>query len=276
MKILICGGGIAGLAAAYWLQYGGHEVLVAEHTPHLRAAGAQIDLRGQGIDAIDRMGLLDAVRGIRVDGPGVAFVDARGRRWGTVMANTSGKGRQTMTSEYEIMRGDLVRVLYEATRHHARFQFGAGVDGFEQDAHRVRARFCDGTTGAFDLLIAADGQGSHIRTSLLPPAENPYRPVGIHLAYWFVPRIASDSSLRETYCAPGGRVIMRRSHNPSQTQVYFALRENSAEATAVHRQPIEQQKTFWSRRYHDAGWQSDRFIQGMQDADFFYSQEASR
>lgn len=66
---------------------------VAERFPALRASGAQVDLRGQGIEAVERMGLLDAVRGKLVDEAGVAFVDARGRAKATIMANTSGRGR---------------------------------------------------------------------------------------------------------------------------------------------------------------------------------------
>lgn len=223
------------------------------------------------------MGLLDAVRSELVHEPGVAFVDARGRRWGTVMANTSGKGRQTMTSEYEIMRGDLVRILHEATKDDARFVFGTTVESFEQDEDHVLAHFSDGTSDEFDVLIGADGQGSHIRRDILPAdAPDPYWPVGIHMAYWFIPRDATDSDIRETYNAPGRRMIMRRSHNATETQVYFALWEQSEQASAIHRQPVERQKQFWTDRFRDAGWQTDRFLAGMQTADFFYSQEVAQ
>jgi 2-polyprenyl-6-methoxyphenol hydroxylase-like FAD-dependent oxidoreductase len=274
LKILIAGGGIAGQAAAYWLGRGGHQVVVAERYPALRATGAQVDLRGQGIQAVERMGLLDAVRSNLVHEPGVAFVDSRGRRWGAIMANTSGQGRQTLTSEYEIMRGDLVRLLHDAAADRAEFRFGTSVEGFDQDDSRVAVRFSDGTTEDFDLLVGADGQASRIRRGMLPPgAPEPYWPVGIHMAYWFVPRDESDSDLRETYNAPGGRMIMRRSHHESVSQVYFALREQSAEASAIHRQPVDRCKQFWSDRFRDAGWQTDRFLTGLATTDFFYSQE---
>lgn len=277
LKVLVCGGGIAGQATAYWLARGGHEVVVVERFPALRATGAQIDLRGQGIEAVERMGLLERVRSARVQEPGVAFVDGRGRRWGTVLANTSGKGRQTMTSEYEIMRGDLVRILHDATKDDVRFVFGKSVESVEQDGDRVLARFSDGTSDEFDVLIGADGQGSRIRREVLPAgAADPYRPVGIHMAYWFIPRDTTDTDLRESYSARGGRIIMRRSHNPTDTQVYFALREQSAEATAIHRRPVEEQKHFWANRFRDAGWQTERFLDGMRTADFFYSQEVTQ
>ncbi|MFD4668071.1 FAD-dependent monooxygenase [Streptomyces halstedii] len=273
LRVLVAGGGIAGQALAFWLTRGNHRVTVAERFPALRTAGAQVDLRGQGIEAIERMGLLDAVRGKLVDEAGVAFVDARGRAKATIMANTSGRGRQSLTSEYEIMRGDLVRILHDAAKDDIEYVFGVSVDGFEQDQQKVTAHFSDGSSGEFDLLVGADGQGSRIRRAILPADFDPYWRVGIHMAYWFVPRIASDSNIRDTYMVPGGRQIMRRSHNPTETQVYFVMREESEEASAIHREPVERQREFWAGRFRDAGWQTERFIGGMRTSPFFYSQE---
>ncbi|MEU5927772.1 FAD-dependent monooxygenase [Streptomyces antimycoticus] len=273
LRVLVAGGGVAGQALAFWLTRSGHRVTVVERFPALRAAGAQVDLRGQGIEAVKRMGLLDAVRGKLVDEAGVAFVDARGTAKATIMANTSGRGRQTLTSEYEIMRGDLVRILHDTTRDDTEYVFGKSVDGFEQDEHKVVAHFSDGSSGEFDLLVGADGQGSRIRRAVLPEGFDPYWRVGIHMAYWFVPRIASDGNIRDTYMVPGGRQIMRRSHNPTETQVYFVIREESDEASAIHRAPVERQQEFWADRFRDAGWQTERFIEGMKTSPFFYSQE---
>ncbi|MGW8333527.1 FAD-dependent oxidoreductase [Streptomyces sp. NPDC055897] len=274
LKVLVCGGGVAGEALAYWLARGGHQVTVVERFPALRATGAQVDLRGQGIEAARRMELLDAVRSKLVDEPGVALVNARGKARATIMANTSGRGRQTLTSEYEIMRGDLVRILHDVAKDGVDHVFGVSVESFEQGDEQVVARFSDGSSGAFDVLVGADGQGSRVRRAILPPGTpDPYWRTGIHMAYWFVPRIASDGDIRDTYLAPGGRMIMRRSHNPAETQAYFMLREESAEASAVHREPVERQKEFWTGRFRDAGWQTVRFLDGMKATESFYSQE---
>ncbi|MEU2133160.1 FAD-dependent monooxygenase [Streptomyces sp. NPDC018352] len=276
LRILVTGGGVAGQALAFWLTRGGHQVTVVERFPALRASGAQVDLRGQGIEAAERMNLLESVRSQLVDEAGVAFVDSRGKPKATIMANTSGKGRQTLTSKYEIMRGDLVRILHDATKNDTEYVFGKSVDGFDQDEHRVTVHFSDETSGEYDLLIGADGQGSRTRRALLPEGFDPYWRIGIHMAYWFVPRIASDSNIRDTYMVPGGRQIMRRSHNETETQVYFVMREESTDASAIHHAPIEQQQKFWADRFRDAGWQTDRFIEGMKDSPFFYSQEIAQ
>ncbi len=274
LKILICGGGCAGPALAYWLARGGHRVVVVERFPALRASGAQVDLRGQGIEAVKRMGLLDIVRSKLVDEAGVAFVDSRGQVKATIMANTSGRGAQSLTSEYEIMRGDVVRILHDATKESVEYGFDKSVERFEQDDKQVIAYFSDGSSDTFDLLVGADGQGSRIRKAILPPTSpDPVRRMGMHMAYWFIPRTETDGNIRGTYNAPGGRMIFRRSHNPTETQVYFVLRDDSEESSEIHRAPVERQKQFWTEEFRNAGWQTDRFLEGMKTTESFYSQE---
>ncbi|KAF7553433.1 hypothetical protein G7046_g7105 [Stylonectria norvegica] len=256
LKILICGGGCAGPALAFWLARNGHQVVVVERFPVLRASGAQIDLREQGIETVKRMGLLDAVRTKLVDEEGLSFVDSHGNIKGTIMANKSGKGAQSLTSEYEIMRGDVT------------------VDRFEQDENRVLAYFSDGSNDTFDLLVGADGQGSRIRKAILPPdAPEPYRRLGIYMAYWFVPRIAADNNIRKSYLSPGGRWIMHRTHSSTEGQAYFILRDDSPETSSMPRSSVETQKDFWTQKFRGAGWQTDRFLEAMQTTENFYCQE---
>jgi 2-polyprenyl-6-methoxyphenol hydroxylase-like FAD-dependent oxidoreductase len=274
LKILICGGGCAGPALAFWLARSCHRVVIVERFPSLRASGAQIDLRAQGIDVIKRMGLLDAVRSKLVDEAAVSFVNSQGKTKATIMANKSGKGAQSLTSEYEIMRGDLVRILYGATRDNVEYIFGKTVERFEQDETQVVAYFSDGSSDTFDLLVGADGQGSRIRKAILPSGSpDPYLRLGIHMAYFFIPRIDTDNNIRRTYLSPGGRMIMRRSHSPTETQVYLFLKDDSKELSSIPVVPVEQQKNFWAERFRDAGWQTDRFLEGMKTTDNFYCQE---
>ncbi|KAI1103434.1 putative monooxygenase [Jackrogersella minutella] len=276
LKILICGGGIAGPALAFWLARTEHRVVVVERYPALRATGAQVDFREQGIEMVRRMGLDDAIRAKLVDEQGMALVDSQGRVQATILANKSGKGAQTFTSEYEIMRGDVVRILYDRTRRadNVEYVFGKTVDSFEQDETGVLARFSDGSSDTFDILVGADGQGSRIRKAILPPdAPEPYRRLGVYIAYWFVPRAPGDSNIRRTYLSAGGRMIFRRSHSPAETQVYCFLRDDDPALRSIPRASVERQKEFWAGRFRDAGWQAERFIEGLQTTENFYCQE---
>lgn len=274
LKVLICGGGCAGPALAYWLAETGHEVTIVERFPVLRATGAQIDLRGQGIEVAKRMGLENAIRNKLVDEEGTAFVDSNGNIKATVLANKSGKGAQSLTSEYEIMRGDLVCILHGATEHNVKYRFGITVETFEQDDTSVTVNFSDGSSDTYDLLIGADGQGSRIRKAILPPdSPEPYRKLGIHMAYWFIPHDETDDNMKRSYISPGGRMIMRRSHNETETQVYFFLKDDSPELSSLSRASVDQQKEVWSRKFQDAGWQASRFLEGMKTTENWYCQE---
>jgi 2-polyprenyl-6-methoxyphenol hydroxylase-like FAD-dependent oxidoreductase len=274
LKVLICGGGCAGPALAYWLARSGHHITIVERFPALRATGAQIDLRAQGIEVIRRMGLLDTIRSKVVDEEGISFVDSQNRTKATILANKSGKGAQSFTSEYEIMRGDLVRILYDATKDNVEYIFGITVERFEQYEDRVKVHFSDGRTDTFDLLVGADGQGSRIRKAILPPdSPEPYRRLGVYMAYWFVPRTEVDSNIAMAYHTVGSRAIMSRSHNAMETQAYFSLKDDSEEMRSIPRAPIEQQKEFWAQKFTGAGWQADRFIEGMKTSENFYCQE---
>ncbi|KAL0944622.1 oxidoreductase [Colletotrichum truncatum] len=274
LKVLICGGGCAGPALAFWLARLGHHVTIVERYPALRATGAQIDLREQGIEVAKRMKLLDIIRSKRVDEAGMAIVDSENKVVGTMMANTSGKGAQTGTSEYEIMRGDLVGILYDSTKKKVEYLFGKTVDSFEQDENHVFVKFSDNSSDKFDILVGADGQGSRIRKAIQPEnSPDPYRKLGVHASYWFIPRISTDNNIGTVYHAAEGRMILRRSHSPTESQVYFFLRDESPDASLIHRGSVEQQKEFWTQRFRNAGWHTDRFLEGMKTTENFYSQE---
>ena len=275
LKILICGGGCAGPALAYWLtRSGNHQVVICERFTALRVSGAQIDLRAQGIEVIKRMGLLDVIRSKIVDEAGTSFVDSQGNVKASVMANKSGKGAQSLTSEYEIMRGDLVRILYDATKDRVEYIFGKTVERFEQDENQLVVYFSDGLSDTFDLLVGADGQGSRIRKAILPAdSPDPYWRLGVLMAYWFVPRIETDNNFGKVCLSPGARVMMHRSHSTTETHVAFALRDDSKDLRSIPRVPVEQQKDFWTKKFRSAGWQSDRFLKGMKTTDSFYCQE---
>ncbi|KAF2732234.1 FAD/NAD(P)-binding domain-containing protein [Polyplosphaeria fusca] len=274
LKVLIVGGGCAGPCLAFWLARSGHEVTVVERFPALRASGAQVDIRAQGIQVLKRMGLMDAVRRELVDEAGVSLVDDDNKSWATFMANKTGKGAQSATSEYEIMRGDLVNIFHAATKNSVRYIFGRSVEDFEQDESGVTVRLSDKTTARYDLLVGADGQGSRIRKAMLPSdAPDPVRHLGLYMAYWFLPRGGDDSNMRKMYHLPGSRMIMRRTHSPAESHVYFALKDDSPELRSLPKRTIDSQKHFWAAKFSGGRWETQRFIDSMHDTSNFYCQE---
>src|SRR5262245_26688240 len=159
--VLISGASIAGPALAYWLHRHGFAVAVVERAPALRPGGQAVDLRGVARDVVERMGLMARVRADRVDERGVAFVDREGRRVAAMPADLF--GGEGIVAEIEIMRGDLTRILFEATRDSTEYLFGDRITELAQGDDGVKVVFASGTIRRFDLIVGADGLHSGVR-----------------------------------------------------------------------------------------------------------------
>src|SRR5215475_4561049 len=133
--VLISGAGIGGPALAFWLRRYGLAPTVVEIAPAPRPGGHAVDLRGAGREVVKRMGLLDTVRAERVDERGFAYVDPRGQ-WNARMPADLFDG-EGMVAEVEIMRGNLTRILYDATRDSTEYLFNDRIAGLAEDGHGV-------------------------------------------------------------------------------------------------------------------------------------------
>jgi 2-polyprenyl-6-methoxyphenol hydroxylase-like FAD-dependent oxidoreductase len=280
LKVLIIGGGIAGPALAHWLSRTGAQITLAERSPHVRASGQQVDLRAQGVDMMRKMDIEAAVRAAAVHEEGMQLVDREGRTHAFFPANTTGKGRQSFTSEYEIMRGDLVQILYGLTegRANVRHLFGTTVKAFTQDPEeekegKVHVTFDDDRAEDFDLVVAADGTGSRTRAMMLgPDAPDPRNWMGGSIAYFSVPSEPGDWD-RFTGCVlPGprsgpGRIIGTRKDCPELTRVYMLVRGSDAAVDAAHRSgSLADLKSAYAGLYEGGGWQCARFVDGLRNA----------
>ncbi|WP_017625105.1 FAD-dependent monooxygenase [Nocardiopsis chromatogenes] len=184
MDILISGAGIAGLACARELGTRGHTVTVVEHAPGLRLTGTPIDIRGDAIEAVERMGLLAQVRERRIRmSERTRFVDASGATVARMPMERIGDS----DDDIELLRGDLVRILADALPDTAGIRFGDAVaaladDGGGPGADGVRVRFASGRTGRYDLVVGADGQHSAVRGMVFGPEEDHLRHLGVYFA----------------------------------------------------------------------------------------------
>jgi 2-polyprenyl-6-methoxyphenol hydroxylase-like FAD-dependent oxidoreductase len=281
LKVLISGGGVAGNALAFWLSKLGHDVTVIERFPCLRATGLQIDLRGHGIEVLKRMGLEQEYRARSPREEGVQLVDKSGRRRAYFPANRSGKGLQSFTSDWEIMRGDLCQIIYEATKERASYIFGTSIESFDQKQkdNAVMVHFADGKTDQFDLVVGADGQGSRTRKMMLgsDTADGLHQIPGQYVAYFTVSRPIQNGEqyLATQYMAPGRRGIMVRRSHPDKIQVYMGITTESKRFESIRNGDAKGEKEIFAELMHGAGWQTEDLIQDMMSADDFYCERMS-
>ena len=125
LEILISGAGIAGPTLAYWLVRRGHRPVLVERTPELRVGGHAVDIRGTALEVIERMGLETEVRDARTQILTLSAVRPDGARTYDVALRPMHEARGDR--EIEIMRDDLVRILFGAVSDDVEVVFGDSV-----------------------------------------------------------------------------------------------------------------------------------------------------
>ncbi|GAA2117021.1 FAD-dependent monooxygenase [Kitasatospora saccharophila] len=264
--ILVSGGGIAGSALAYWLRRAGFRPVVVERAPTSRSGGQTVDLRGAGRTVIERMGLLERARELAVDQRGIALVDRRGRH--TARLPTELFGGEGIVSDLEILRGDLADLLHGAVADDVEHLFDDTLTTLHQDADGVHATFENAPPRRFDLVVGADGLHSVTRRLAFGPEREHFVPLGGYTA-WFTARLDLDlDGWFLMYNAPGGLVAMARPGRlPGETKVGLSFR---SAPVALDRRDRTAQQRLLTEKFTGAGWETDRLLAAMADADDFF------
>ncbi|KAI1743025.1 FAD/NAD(P)-binding domain-containing protein [Xylaria scruposa] len=317
LKVLIIGAGVCGPALATMLRRADpdmekyEEITVIERAPKLRD-GLQIDIRAQGISVMRKMGLLEPLRKRVVPENGTCFVDANGHAYAEFRKNDSGHGAQAMTSEYEIMRGDLVDLMYRTSLGlspdreddekleysvtsggNVHYVFGVTVTDISQDdSSAVSVTFSDGRRERYDLVVGADGQSSRTRRMVLKDSEATFRPINLFTAYFLIPRTDEDRGWMTWHMMPGRRCIQTRSGDSQKpTQVYMSVRTTRsadaygvasavAKSSSASSSIISAQKEAFAAAFADQkGWRVPELVEALRnstDDDDFYAAEVGQ
>lgn len=182
LHLIVSGGGIGGLAAAFVLGRRGHRITVLEQSESFGEIGAGIQLGPNIFRMFDHLGLTEAVNRVAYFPPGMTMNDVRtGER--VVHVPLADAARAAYGYAYGVIyRADLHQVFLGACQAlpNVTLRTSAKVDTFEQDAHSVRVRLTSGEELAGDALIGADGIWSRIREAVVGDGKPR---VSGHIAY---------------------------------------------------------------------------------------------
>lgn len=281
MRILISGAGIAGPTFAWFLAKTGAQIDIVEKSSTLRSNGHAVDFKGPAKTVIKKMGLLDEIKRSSTTEKGTHFVRDDGVPFATfpVKEGTWEGLSASLTSNIEILRGDLLKILYNATKAHSNihYYFDTTVrDIVSNENDSIKIELSNGEVRAYDLLVATDGQWSRLRRQYFPSDSVHVVDMGMYAAYWTVPRLKTDNDWWNIYVAPGSRLLSLRP-DPHGTM----------RALVTHMPCNESQKKLWleaskrdrqnqeellKREFADAGWQAERILNDLDQAPDLYFQ----
>ncbi|KAF2856093.1 FAD/NAD(P)-binding domain-containing protein [Plenodomus tracheiphilus IPT5] len=297
LNVLIVGAGVCGPAFALMLMKSNpsHNITIIERSASLRTGGQQIDLNNQSISIINKLGLLDAIRAFCVKESGMEIVDKNGKsimQFGIKAAGA--KQGPTLTQEFEFMRGDLVNLFVTETEKERQkaeqsglkkgsltYLFNTTITVLSPSTKTpgVNVTFSSSHATHYDLVVAADGQGSRTRKLAFGEEINTpaFNSLNIHAAFYNIPRQPTETSLARVYMGPNRRLYLIRTGNRPKTQIYQFLVNASPEESSymkkTYRHPLAEQKAAWTALFMGAGWETPRFLKGMETTEDFYACE---
>jgi 2-polyprenyl-6-methoxyphenol hydroxylase-like FAD-dependent oxidoreductase len=259
--VLISGAGVAGASFAHWLVENGYRTVVVESAPAVRLGGQTVDLRGAGRDVITRMGLLNEMRSRALSQRGAAWIRSDGRRRAEMPVEAfHGNG---MISALEILRGDLVEVLYNATSTRAEYHFGTRIIDIDESG----ATLTDGTRVDADLIVGADGPHSSVRRIVFGPEEAFVTLLGGYNAWFTAPDTVGLDGWYLMYQEPGLNASMRPSHDPARCKAGLAFRSGPVD---YDRRDPATQLALLVKHFAGAGWRCADLLTAAAEADDFY------
>lgn len=161
MRILVVGGGIAGLSAVLALRQRGFAPELVEARAGSPTEGAAITVHGNGVRALRALGVGGALDAAAAVVPRWVCHD----RHGEPLCTTD------LTALWDavapclgVTRTRLTGLLRDAAD--VPLRYGCAVTGLRQDDREVHVGFADGSSAAYDLVVGADGIHSAVRKAL--------------------------------------------------------------------------------------------------------------
>jgi FAD-dependent urate hydroxylase len=170
-RILIVGGGLAGLALARALRQAGFAPELIEREAAWDVAGTGMYLPANGVRALRALALDQAVAARAAEIPHQRLLDRRGRRLATIDLRQLWGALGPCLA---LPRAELHKVLRDGVL----VRLGRSVRSLDHLDGPVGVTFDDGNGGEFDLVVGADGLRSTVRR--LAVDQRPPIPVGQH------------------------------------------------------------------------------------------------
>ncbi|MER8854756.1 FAD-dependent monooxygenase [Mesorhizobium australicum] len=169
-SVLVSGASFAGLATAYWMTKLGYRVTVVELASDLRRGGTPVDIEGETIEILSRMGMMDAVSAKALPPRDVEFKDEKDATLGGLKATA--RSDDISAEQYEIHRDDLLDILFGAVEGSVEMRFERSLTKLEDRPAGVAATFNDGSKEEYALVFGCDGNRSTTRKLVFDDANS--------------------------------------------------------------------------------------------------------
>ncbi|WP_277184228.1 FAD-dependent monooxygenase [Caballeronia sp. BR00000012568055] len=271
-NVLISGAGVAGLAAAFWLDRAGFDVTLVERSDGFRRGGQAVDIRGVALQVMQAMGLLDAARSLRTRLKGMSMLDADGNEIHRTEERTYSAGRLD-SDDIEIFRDDLCELLMKALSARVEIMYDNSIRAIAQHEDSVGVTFERGSDRSFDILIGADGIYSGVRKQLFNDEAACVFPLGVVLALFSTPNFIALDDWQIGYRVEELGYVIYPSRDKRELRIGVGF---GAPEPALSRNDVDGQKRAVSQSCAHLKGDFPQFLDAMASTDQFYYNELAQ
>ncbi|WP_181170308.1 MULTISPECIES: FAD-dependent monooxygenase [unclassified Mesorhizobium] len=268
LSALVSGASFAGLATAYWMTKLGYRVTVIELASDLRRGGTPVDIEGETIEILSRMGMMEAVRAKALPPRDFEFKDEADATLGGLEA--ASRPDDLSARRYEIHRDDLLDILFGAVDGSVETLFGRSLNQLEEGPAGVTVTFSDGSKGDYTLVFGCDGNRSNTRQLVFGDADSSSYFMGGYFYLRVVPETGLLPANRTQVFSVPGLTAMLNGYD-DRTDIALAFR--SDRQIDYDYRDRAQQRRLIRGHFDGIGWKVPAMLAHVDtDGDFYFDQ----
>jgi len=184
-KVIIVGGGIAGLSMSLFLKKANIESVIYEQAPAFGKVGGHFVIHPSGLQVLEELGLGEAIEKNSHKLIDFKVMDKEGNPlFEEIEVDTE---EEEMPPLINIARFHLIDILYQKVLQEGiEINFGKRLKSFKEETDYINVSFEDGTETKGKVLIGADGVRSRTRSILFPFPNYPLKYSGKWAVYGMV------------------------------------------------------------------------------------------
>jgi 2-polyprenyl-6-methoxyphenol hydroxylase-like FAD-dependent oxidoreductase len=246
-EVLIVGASFAGLSSAYWMRRLGYNVTIVEIAPRVRTGGTAVNIGGNTIDIVKRMGIFEQIRENRLHLRRWDFIDANGQVARSMALQADGEPQAE--EDYEIERDVLMTILFDAVRADCDIVFGDSVEALDE-SECVDVTFSRGHHATYDLVLGCDGTHSRVRKLWFGEEAQFMHYLQQYFCISIVDKLLIERDTAQMFNVPG-KVLMLNAYK-NKTDIIFGFVSDD-EIAYNYRDEAEQRRMITSTSATSAG-----------------------
>lgn len=263
-KVLVSGASFAGLSTAYWMNKSGYKVTVVEVSKELKKGGTPVDIRGNTIDVVKRMGLFEQIKSNRLNLQTLEFKNADDVTEGSLELRK--EGVPAPDDEFEIERDSLLHILFDTVKNDVEFIFNDSITSLNETGDEIQVTFKNAEPRSFELVFGCDGIHSVVRKIWFGEEAEYIHFLNQYFSITIVDKLLVKANTAQMYNVPN-KAVMLNTHN-NKTDIVFCFRTEK-EIPYDYRNEAQQRQIILEQ-FSGESWRTAELLEEVSNSKTFY------